>query len=47
MLGWECLWVFYKFSGEDVWDWNVVFEMNGYLLCFNVYFKDYWVVRIL
>lgn len=45
MLGRERSRVFYKLSGEDVWDWSVAPEMNGYLLRFNVHFKDHVVVR--
>lgn len=45
MLGRERSRVFFRNSGEDVWDWNVPPEMNGYLLRFNVHFKDGVVLR--
>lgn len=45
MLGRERTRVFFRNSGEDVWDWNVPPEMNGYLLRFNVHFKDGVVLR--
>ena len=37
--------MFFKLSGEDVWDWNIEPDMNGYLLRFNVHFKDGVVLR--
>lgn len=37
--------VFFRFSGEEVWDWNVPPDQNGYLLRFNVHFKDGRVLR--
>lgn len=45
LLGQERSRVFFKLSGEDVWDWNVEPDMAGYLLRFNVHFKDGQVVR--
>ena len=45
-LGRERSRVFYRFSGEDVWDWNVAPEAMGEnLLRFNVHFKDGVVLR--
>ena len=46
-LGRERSRVFYRFSGEDVWDWNVAPDSMGgdYLLRFNVHFKDGVVLR--
>lgn len=44
-LGRERSRVFFKFSGEDVWDWNVDPEQSGHLLRFNVHFKDGVVLR--
>lgn len=44
-LGRERSRVFFRNSGEDVWDWNVPPDMNGYLLRFNVHFKDGVVLR--
>jgi hypothetical protein len=48
LLGRERSRVVYRFSGEDVWDWNVAPDSIGgdYLLRFNVHFKDGVVVRI-
>ncbi|OWQ86320.1 hypothetical protein CDN99_21035 [Roseateles aquatilis] len=45
LLGQERSRVFFNLSGEDVWDWNIEPEMNGYLLRFNVHFKDGVVLR--
>lgn len=45
VLGHERTRVFFRLSGEDVWDWSIEPEMNGYLLRFNVHFKDGVVVR--
>jgi len=46
LLGRERSRVFYRFSGEDVWDWNVAPDsMGDYLLRFNVHFKDGVVLR--
>ena len=45
-LGRERSRVFYRFSGEDVWDWNVAPDSLGEnLLRFNVHFKDGVVLR--
>ena len=44
-LGTERSRVFFPLSGEDVWDWNVPNGQRGYLLRFNVHFKDGRVVR--
>lgn len=46
LLGRERSRVFFKFSGEDVWDWNVEPEQHGYLLRFNVHFKEHKVLRL-
>jgi hypothetical protein len=46
LLGRERSRVYYRFSGEDVWDWNVAPEAMGEnLLRFNVHFKDGVVLR--
>lgn len=46
LLGHERSRVFYRFSGEDVWDWNVAPDALGEnLLRFNVHFKDGVVLR--
>jgi len=45
LLGRDRSRVFFRNSGEDVWDWNVPPDMNGYLLRFNVHFKDGVVLR--
>jgi hypothetical protein len=45
-LGRERSRMFFKLSGEDVWDWNVEPEQGGYLLRFNVHFKDGVVLRL-
>jgi hypothetical protein len=45
LLGRERSRVFFSNSQEDVWDWNVPPEMNGYLLRFNVHFKEGVVLR--
>lgn len=39
-LGQERSRVFFSNSGEEVWDWNVPPDQGGYLLRFNVHFKD-------
>ncbi len=44
-LGRERSRVFFRFSGEEVWDWNVPPDQSGYLLRFNVHFKDGRVLR--
>ncbi|MDC6170478.1 outer membrane protein assembly factor BamE [Paucibacter sp. XJ19-41] len=46
LLGRERTRVFFRFSGEDVWDWNVQPEQGGYLLRFNVHFKNGRVLRL-
>lgn len=46
LLGRERSRVFFKLSGEDVWDWNVEPEQRGYLLRFNVHFKENKVLRL-
>ena len=45
LLGHERTRVFFRFSGEDVWDWSVTPPSIGYWLRFNVHFKDGVVVR--
>ena len=45
MLGRERTRVSFKLSQEDVWDWNVAPDQGGYLLRFNVHFKDGRVFR--
>jgi hypothetical protein len=45
MLGTERSRVFFRNSGEDVWDWTVEPDQSGYGLRFNVHFKDGLVVR--
>lgn len=45
LLGTERSRMFFRFSGEDVWDWNVAPDQSGYLLRFNVHFKDGVVLR--
>lgn len=44
-LGQERSRVFFSNSGEEVWDWNVPPDQGGYLLRFNVHFKDGRVLR--
>lgn len=44
LLGSERSRVFYRLSGEEVWDWNIEPE-GGYGMRFNVHFKDGRVVR--
>lgn len=44
-LGQERSRVFFRNSGEDVWDWTVQPDQSGYGLRFNVHFKDGIVVR--
>ena len=46
LLGQERSRVFFRFSGEEVWDWNVEPDQSGYLLRFNVHFKAHRVVRL-
>ncbi|MCV2370253.1 outer membrane protein assembly factor BamE [Roseateles oligotrophus] len=45
LLGKERSRVFFKFSGEDVWDWTVPDEPMGQRQRFNVHFKDGVVLR--
>lgn len=45
-LGLERSRMFFKLSGEDVWDWNVRPDQGGYLLRFNVHFKNGVVARL-
>ena len=46
LLGRERSRLVYRFSGEDVWDWNVAPDSIGdNLLRFNVHFKDGVVLR--
>lgn len=45
-LGRERTRVFFRLSGEDVWDWNVEPEQGGYILRFNVHFKGGVVLRL-
>lgn len=45
ILGSERSRVYYRHSGEDVWDWTVEPDQAGYGLRFNVHFKDGRVVR--
>lgn len=45
LLGTERSRVFYRHSGEEVWDWNIVPDTPGYGMRFNVHFKDGVVLR--
>ena len=45
LLGRERSRVFFRNSGEDVWDWTVEPDQTGYGMRFNVHFKDGVVVR--
>lgn len=45
ILGTERTRVYFRLSGEDVWDWTVEPEQSGYGLRFNVHFKDGVVLR--
>jgi hypothetical protein len=45
LLGAERSRVFFRLSGEDVWDWTIEPEQSGYGLRFNVHFKDGVVLR--
>jgi len=45
ILGKERSRVFFRNSGEDVWDWTIRPDQVGYGMRFNVYFKDGRVVR--
>jgi hypothetical protein len=44
-LGTERSRVFFRNSGEEVWDWTVEPDPSGYGMRFNVHFKDGIVVR--
>lgn len=44
-LGRERSRVYFRNSGEDVWDWTIEPDQTGYGLRFNVHFKDGVVVR--
>ena len=45
ILGTERSRVFYRQSGEDVWDWTIEPDQTGYGMRFNVHFKDGRVLR--
>jgi hypothetical protein len=45
LLGQERTRVFFRFSEEDVWDWNVAPDQPGALRRFNVHFKGERVFR--
>ncbi len=45
ILGGERSRVFFRLSGEDVWDWTIEPDQIGYGLRFNVHFKDGRVLR--
>lgn len=45
LLGRERTRVFFRNSGEDVWDWTIEPDQTGYGMRFNVHFKDGVVVR--
>jgi hypothetical protein len=45
LLGRERTRVFFRNSGEDVWDWTIEPDQAGYAMRFNVHFKDGVVVR--
>lgn len=45
LLGRERSRMFFRLSGEEVWDWNVPPDQSGYLLRFNVHFKQGLVAR--
>lgn len=45
LLGRERTRVFFRLSGEDVWDWTIEPDQTGYGMRFNVHFKDGVVVR--
>ena len=45
LLGTERSRVFFRNSGEDVWDWTIEPDQTGYGLRFNVHFKDGRVLR--
>ena len=45
LLGRERSRVFFRLSGEDVWDWTIEPDQTGYGMRFNVHFRDGVVVR--
>ena len=45
ILGVERTRVFFRLSGEDVWDWTIEPDQAGYAMRFNVHFKNGAVVR--
>lgn len=45
LLGRERSRVFFRHSGEEVWDWTIEPDQTGYGMRFNVHFKDGVVVR--
>lgn len=45
LLGRERSRVFFRHSGEEVWDWTIEPDQSGYGLRFNVHFKDGVVAR--
>ncbi|MGM9479814.1 outer membrane protein assembly factor BamE [Roseateles sp. NT4] len=45
LLGRERSRVFFRLSGEDVWDWTIEPDQTGYGMRFNVHFKDGVVLR--
>lgn len=45
LLGTERSRVFFKLSGENVWDWTIRPDQTGYGMRFNVHFKDGLVAR--
>ncbi len=45
ILGRERTRVFFRLSGEDVWDWSIEPDQAGYGMRFNVHFKDGLVLR--
>lgn len=45
LLGTERSRVYFRLSGEDVWDWTIEPDQAGYGMRFNVHFKDGVVVR--
>lgn len=45
LLGAERSRVFFRLSGEEVWDWTIEPDQPGYGMRFNVHFKDGVVVR--
>ncbi|MFT7724486.1 MAG: outer membrane protein assembly factor BamE [Roseateles sp.] len=45
LLGAERSRVFYRLSGEEVWDWTIAPDGSDYGMRFNVHFKDGAVLR--